>query len=176
MHTIILILLLLFCGLELVVWLLNMPAMNPLTQPMSAYLAPIGSPTPQLTLWADLGFGCLALASLLIAHAWGGGILLYVLAIAAAAALVIVVGTKLLLVKRSSAELETIHVRAAGLAFLAVAAMIVLHAHDGWQFWLVVVAAAFDIAYKYFGSPKMLVAVEERVTTACYLVALLTLT
>ncbi len=174
MHILIITLLLLFCGLEIAVWLLNLPAMNPLTQPMSAYLAPIGSPTPRLTWFADAGFGCLALGCLLLAHVWGG-FWLYTLAIAAATALTIVVATKLLLVKRSSAELEKIHVRAAGVAFLTVAAMIVVHAQGGWQFWVVAWAAAFDVAYKYLGSPKRVVAIEERVTTACYIIALLTL-
>jgi len=158
----------------------NIPAMNPLTQPMSAYLASMPSAPVKLAWSQVLGFASMAVGLLFLGHLWGGGYLM-LLGVLGALGLIVVVATKLMIsghpTDPANSTLESIHVKAAGVAFLSVAAMILAHTWGHFVFasWLTVAAAAFDLLYLKFGSPKFMTAVQEKVTTACYLIAIFNL-
>ncbi len=178
MTHLLLILILAFCIAVPAVWALNWPAMNPLTQPMSAYLSdPPWAPVKYSWL-TDVGFLCLAAACPILGFRWGGRLEI-VLGVVAAIALFIVTATKVMQATNPNAtrdsRLETFHVYAAKIAFISVAVMILAHTwHSGWVFWMIIGAIGFDLLYSIpaIGSPKFLTAVEERVTTAAYMVAL----
>jgi hypothetical protein len=151
----------------------NAPAMNPLIQPMSAYLA-----GKKLSWLQDAGFFALGGALLSLGHIWGS----FGISLAACIAIVVVVLTKWWIVDAhlngtEASRLERLHVISAGVAFAGAALMILLHTWSthGFAFWITCIGVAFTVLYQRFGVPAEADAVEEKVFTSCLMAAILSL-
>ncbi|MHB8406326.1 MAG: hypothetical protein ACYDCJ_12980 [Gammaproteobacteria bacterium] len=154
---------------------LNRKTMNPLTQPMSAYLTNV--PMARLQ---QLGFFGLAVAEVLLAFAFMPDILASVGMLAAAGAVTAVVETKRLMdhaIGNHYTELEKWHVFAAGVAFVVTDVVLLRHfwmtQSIGW--YAAVGAPIFSLMFYKLGPTKERGAVEEKVSTLLLMVSILAL-
>lgn len=165
MNHAILILVGLFIATNIAVEAYNVKAVNPLTSPISSYLAGVPFAWVQ-----DAGFGCMAVALLLlgITHLPLAGILFLI----AAAALPVVVWTKYRVVG-GQPVFERYHVIAAGIAYVAITAALLVTTYRIGGLAFGAALAVPCIAFLFMRFRPDLTALEEKFCTVALMVSLI---